>query len=265
MLVRQGYDEFVLIHIASGRVLDAYVNPDAAMASKHGADYRAYTARQTLAGVDGNVSSQVWRIRHIAVAPAMDGIYRFSSLGRSLEQGTSEMPGAFAAATSDDAPGQLWELKRLEGETYQIAKSGPTRTYLSALIGPTFAASINIAAEWGFCSAMVPGVDSPSTYWYAKHVQGDRFKFRQQETGRFLSSIIAANTEPAVVSKAWLLLYCRCTSQALGWAHAGGVEGLWGCFFLPETSCFQEGSPQMFGPLAGWDLRPSHILRVPEV
>lgn len=201
MLVRQGYDEFVLIHIASGRVLDAYVNPDAAMASKHGADYRAYSARQTLAGVDGNVSSQVWRIRHIAVAPAMDGIYRLSSLGRSLEQGTSEMPGAFAAATSDDTPGQLWELKRLEGETYQIAKSGPTPTYLSALIGPTFAASINIAAEWGFCSAMVPGVDSPSTYWYAKHVQGDRFKFRQQETGRFLSSIIAANTEPAVVSK----------------------------------------------------------------
>mmetsp|Transcript_22798 Transcript_22798/g.52109 ORF Transcript_22798/g.52109 Transcript_22798/m.52109 type:complete len:867 (-) Transcript_22798:59-2659(-) len=189
MLIRVGFDGYVLQHVASRRVLAAHESAAGSL------EYRAFTAVPTLASLDGNVTSQTWFIERIGAVPTLDGTYKITqvSSGRELMAqqggvGLSLLAGSSAVGTRSVgvSSGATWFLQVIHGSVYSLSVHGLNNSYL----GATGNASSDLDPV-----GIVPAVEDASDMYYADWVGGDEFRLRQQSTGWYLTANVTATGE----------------------------------------------------------------------
>jgi len=180
------HNEFVLQHSKTGRLLEAFADDVAG----HG--FRALTSAATLFTIDGNSSGFVWEFKRVGALPILDGIYSIeqASTGRVLDLIDPLAPGGYVGGPEESlvtAPvkpliDQHWIITPLEGDTYHISLNA-TPAYLNALAAPNPLWQLDHSAAVG-----VHEPANPSQMWYAVWVEKDKFRLRQQGTGRWLDA-----------------------------------------------------------------------------
>lgn len=176
MLMRQSYDEFVVVHVPSGRVVDAYQDENA---TGQGHDFRAYTARPSLACFDGNITSQLWRFRKIQPVPVLSGIYKLEqkATGRLLLAS-----GEIVTTTAERLEeGQVWSFRRLAGDIYTIQLNG-TDSFLEVPFpaGDSSVAPVARLADFAY---------NDTQLWYLVWLGDYSYRLRQHHAGRFLDTL----------------------------------------------------------------------------
>lgn len=188
LFLRQSYDEFVLLHIPSGRVLDAYEFNVSATGLER--DFRAYTAEQSVEALDGKMLNFVWRIRKLANLPSIDGIYRVrqKSTGRYLEASPGQAPVQAVTAPEREGNDQLWEIAPLEGDVLVLKQAyRPVTSQLVLSAVGDIGAPYNFTA-FAYTAFAVGSVQSHMQMWYPVLKQANEFQFRNDQTLRFLDA-----------------------------------------------------------------------------
>mmetsp|Transcript_75361 Transcript_75361/g.245087 ORF Transcript_75361/g.245087 Transcript_75361/m.245087 type:complete len:972 (+) Transcript_75361:136-3051(+) len=191
LFLRVSFDEFVLLHVPSGRLMDAYTYNETTVAGKfYHRDFRVHTAAPTLKGLDGNISSQIWKIRKLASFPSIDGVYRMKqrSSGRYLESMTGAVPTYAVTGTAKEGKSQLWDIRGVEGDVYRISEVGDAADQL--VLGATDGA---IAPPHNYTAFVNPlfVLGTPSAklqQWYAVSQGDGAFSFRHGGSFRFLDA-----------------------------------------------------------------------------
>mmetsp|Transcript_67194 Transcript_67194/g.160965 ORF Transcript_67194/g.160965 Transcript_67194/m.160965 type:complete len:885 (+) Transcript_67194:281-2935(+) len=191
ILVRKGYDAYVIVHVATRRVLTAHESGQADL------DYRAYASVPSLASLDGNISSQKWYFERIGAIPQLEGTYDITHKTSGSELTASSLRGSnllslLASGTSRNATMSGWLLQRIHGNVYSVQQNVSNQTVFLAASD----AGLETALLWP--AQLAPTADLASAMWYADWIGGDEFRLRQQSTGRYLTGVVAANGQLVV-------------------------------------------------------------------
>jgi hypothetical protein len=180
LLVRHTYDEFTVMHVPSGRLLDAYDD------DLEGHDYRVFTTQPTLRGMNGHIGSQVWKFRKIGSIPVLDGVYRIrnKATGDYLEKTGSDP--AVVIAPKLDVPEQLWQVRPMEGDIYALTSGGAAR------LPSTVLNSDGLALDSAGGLSLWQG--APTQMWYGMWSKDYEFLFRLHNGMTYLDQGSALTT-----------------------------------------------------------------------
>jgi len=180
MMIYVKFNTFVFQHVSTGRILDAMPKGEPRARSVFG-------AMPSLAAYDGNLTHELWTIKRIGFAPALNGIYRIvnGKGDRALQGPTAD--GSLVAAPKDVTEGrQYWAVMPIAGDIYEIYNN-QTRQILSD--GNQVALSVAetmslVQAE----TSPVHAAEHPSEQWFIKWILGDQFYVMNSRTRKYLDA-----------------------------------------------------------------------------
>jgi len=181
LFIRQSYDEFVLIHVPSGRIMDAY---ESNVSSR---DYRVFTTAPSLGSWDGNITSQVWRFMKIGIMPTIDGMYRLmqKSSARFLDSSISSSQNGpvkdLVTSPRQESSSQTWEIQGLGQNTIEVKHQG-SGSYL------TIVPALTSGQQSNYSMALADYTPGWNQMWFPIWIDSFSYNIRHLRTGMYLDA-----------------------------------------------------------------------------